>query len=94
MMDAAEAERAGLVARVVPADKLLEEAMAAAEKIAGMSLPVAMLAKESVGRAFETTLAEGIRFERRMFHATFATEDQKEGMAAFVDKRKPAFKNR
>jgi enoyl-CoA hydratase len=94
MMDAAEAERAGLVARVVPAEKLLEEAMAAAEKIAAMSLPVAMMAKESVNRAFETTLAEGIRFERRMFHATFATEDQKEGMAAFVDKRKPAFKNR
>jgi enoyl-CoA hydratase len=93
MMDAAEAERAGLVARVVPAEKLLEEAMAAAEKIAGMSLPVALLAKESVNRAFETTLAEGIRFERRMFHASFATEDQKEGMAAFVDKRKPAFKN-
>jgi enoyl-CoA hydratase len=94
MMDAAEAERAGLVARVVPADKLLEEAMAAAEKIASMSLPVAMMAKESVNRAFETTLAEGIRFERRLFHATFATEDQKEGMTAFVDKRKPAFKNR
>jgi enoyl-CoA hydratase len=94
MMDAAEAERAGLVARVVPAEKLLEEALAAAEKIAAMSLPVAMMAKESVNRAFETTLAEGIRFERRLFHATFATEDQKEGMAAFVDKRKPAFKNR
>ena len=94
MMDAAEAERAGLVSRVVPAEKLLEEAMAAAEKIAGMSLPVAMMAKESVNRAFETTLAEGIRFERRMFHATFATEDQKEGMAAFAEKRKPAFKNR
>ncbi|GAB2177497.1 enoyl-CoA hydratase [Dongia sp. agr-C8] len=94
MMDAAEAERAGLVARVVPAEKLLEEAMAAAEKIASMSLPVAMMAKESVNRAFETTLAEGIQFERRMFHASFATEDQKEGMAAFVDKRKPAFKNR
>jgi enoyl-CoA hydratase len=94
MMDAAEAERAGLVARVVPAEKLLEEAMAAAEKIAAMSLPVAMMAKESVNRAFETTLAEGIRFERRMFHAAFATEDQKEGMAAFVDKRKPAFKHR
>jgi enoyl-CoA hydratase len=94
MMDAAEAERAGLVARVVPAEKLLDEAMAAAEKIAAMSLPVAMMAKESINRAFETTLAEGIRFERRLFHATFATEDQKEGMAAFVDKRKPAFKNR
>jgi enoyl-CoA hydratase len=94
MMDAAEAERAGLVARVVPAEKLLDEAIAAAEKIAGMSLPVAMMAKEAVNRAFETTLAEGIRFERRLFHASFATEDQKEGMAAFVDKRKPAFKNR
>jgi len=94
MMDAAEAERAGLVARVVPAEKLMEEAMAVAEKIAAMSLPVAMMAKESVNRAFETTLAEGIRFERRMFHATFATEDQKEGMGAFVEKRKPAFKNR
>src|SRR5262249_46851196 len=94
MMDAAEAERSGLVARVVPAEKLLDEALAAAEKIAGMSLPVAMMAKESVNRAFETTLAEGIRFERRLFHAAFATEDQKEGMAAFADKRKPAFKNR
>ncbi|HVT53259.1 MAG TPA: enoyl-CoA hydratase [Dongiaceae bacterium] len=94
MMDAAEAERAGLVARVVPAEKLMEEALAAAEKIAAMSLPTAMLAKEAVNRAFETTLAEGIRFERRMFHACFATEDQKEGMAAFVEKRKPAFKNR
>ncbi|HVM85628.1 MAG TPA: enoyl-CoA hydratase [Candidatus Binatia bacterium] len=94
MMDAAEAERAGLVARVVPAEKLMEEAMAVADKIAAMSLPVAMMAKESVNRAFESTLAEGIRFERRMFHATFATEDQKEGMGAFVEKRKPAFKNR
>jgi len=94
MMDAAEAERAGLVARVVPADKLMDEALAAAEKIAGMSLPIAMIAKESVNRAFESTLAEGIRFERRMFHACFGTEDQKEGMAAFVEKRKPAFKNR
>ena len=94
MMDAAEAERAGLVSRVVPAEKLLEEAMAAAEKIAAMSLPVALMAKESVNRAFESTLAEGIRFERRLFHAAFATEDQKEGMAAFVEKRKPAFKNR
>src|SRR5215471_1282587 len=84
MMDAAEAERSGLVARVVPPEKLLEEAMAAAEKIASMSLPVAMIAKESVNRAFETSLAEGIQFERRMFHATFATEDQKEGMGAFA----------
>ncbi|HVO03567.1 MAG TPA: enoyl-CoA hydratase [Candidatus Cybelea sp.] len=94
MMDAAEAERAGLVARVVPPEKLLEEAMAVAEKIASMSLPIAMLAKESVNRAFESTLGEGIRFERRLFHATFATEDQKEGMAAFVEKRKPGFKHR
>jgi enoyl-CoA hydratase len=94
MMDAAEAERAGLVARVVPAEKLMEEAMAAADKIAAMSLPTAMMAKESVNRAFESTLAEGIRFERRLFHACFATEDQKEGMAAFVEKRKPGFKNR
>jgi enoyl-CoA hydratase len=94
MMDAAEAERAGLVARVVPADKLMAEALAAAEKIAGMSLPTAMMAKESVNRAFESTLAEGIHFERRLFHACFGTEDQKEGMSAFVEKRKPAFKNR
>jgi enoyl-CoA hydratase len=94
MMDAAEAERSGLVARVVAADKLMEEALAAAEKIAAMSLPIAMLAKESVNRAFESSLAEGIRFERRLFHACFATEDQKEGMTAFVEKRKPDFKNR
>jgi enoyl-CoA hydratase len=94
MMDAAEAERAGLVARVVAPDKLMAEALAAAEKIAAMSLPTAMMAKESVNRAFESTLAEGIRFERRLFHACFATDDQKEGMAAFVEKRKPDFKNR
>ena len=94
MMDAAEAERAGLVSRIVPADKLLEEALAAAGKIAEMSRPAVMMAKESVNRAFETTLAEGVRFERRLFHSTFATEDQKEGMAAFVEKRKPAFRNR
>ena len=91
MMDAAEAERAGLVSRVVPADKLVEEAMAAAEKIAAMSLPIAMMTKESVDRAYETTLAEGIRFERRVFHAMFATADQKEGMKAFVEKRAPNF---
>jgi enoyl-CoA hydratase len=91
MMDAAEAERAGLVARIVPLADLLKEAMAAAEAIAGMSLPIAMMTKESVNRAFETTLAEGIRFERRVFHAMFATEDQKEGMAAFSEKRKPGF---
>jgi enoyl-CoA hydratase len=94
MMDAAEAERAGLVSRIVPADKLLEEAIAVATRVAGMSQPIAMMVKESVNRAFETTLAEGVRFERRLFHATFATEDQKEGMAAFVEKRKPKFRNR
>ncbi len=94
MMDAAEAERAGLVSRVVPADKLLEEAMAVAVKIAGYSLPVVMMAKEAVNRAYETTLAEGVQFERRMFHATFALADQKEGMTAFVAKRKPEFKHR
>ncbi|HEY0353424.1 MAG TPA: enoyl-CoA hydratase [Enterovirga sp.] len=94
MMDAAEAERAGLVARIVPAASLLEEAMKAAETIASMSLPSVMTAKESVNRAYETTLTEGLRFERRVFHALFATEDQKEGMAAFVDKRAPAFKQR
>jgi enoyl-CoA hydratase len=94
MMDAAEAERAGLVSRVVPADKLLAEAIAVATKISELSQPIAMMVKESVNRAFETTLAEGVRFERRLFHATFATEDQKEGMAAFIAKRKPAFRNR
>jgi enoyl-CoA hydratase len=94
MMDAAEAERAGLVARIVPADTLVEEAVKVAEKIAGFSQPIAMMVKEAVNRAFETTLAEGIRFERRLFHASFATQDQKEGMAAFAEKRKPAFRNR
>jgi enoyl-CoA hydratase len=94
MMDAAEAERAGLVARVVPAANLMEEAMKVAETIAGMGLPSVYAAKESVNRAFETSLAEGVRFERRVFHALFATEDQKEGMAAFVDKRPAKFKNR
>ena len=94
MMDAAEAERLGLVSRVVPADKLLEEAVAIGEKIASLSAPIAMMVKESVNRAFETTLAEGVRFERRLFHATFATADQKEGMAAFIAKRKPRFRNR
>jgi len=93
-MDAAEAERAGLVSRIVPADKLLDEALAVAARIAEMSRPIAMMVKESVNRAFETTLSEGVRFERRLFHSTFATEDQKEGMAAFIGKRKPAFKNR
>jgi enoyl-CoA hydratase len=94
MIDAAEAERIGLVARVVPAERLLEEALAAAEKIASFSSPSVMMAKESVNRAFETTLAEGLRFERRLFHSLFATEDQKEGMTAFVEKRKPAFGHR
>ena len=94
MMDAAEAERAGLVSRVVPVAELMNEAMKAAEKIASLSLPVVMMAKESVNRAYETTLAEGIRFERRLFHATFATEDQKEGMSAFAEKRPPKFKDR
>jgi enoyl-CoA hydratase len=94
MMDAAEAERTGLVSRVVAPDKLMEEAVAVAERISRMSRPIAMMVKEAVNRAFETTLAEGVRFERRLFHSTFATEDQKEGMAAFIAKRSPAFKNR
>ena len=94
MMDAAEAERAGLVARVVPAASLMEEAMKIAETIAGMGLPSVYAAKESVNRAFETSLAEGARFERRVFQALFATEDQKEGMAAFVEKRPAKFKNK
>ena len=94
MMDAAEAERSGLVARVVPADKLLDEAIATATKIAGFSLPATMMAKEAVNQAFETGLSQGLKFERRVFHATFGTEDQKEGMAAFAGKRPPQFKNR
>ena len=94
MLDAQEALRAGLVSRVVPVEKLMEEAMAMAEKIAGYSLPVAMMAKESINRAYETTLSEGVLFERRMFHSQFALEDQKEGMAAFVEKRKPTFKHK
>jgi enoyl-CoA hydratase len=93
MMDAAEAERSGLVARVVPLASLMDEAMKVAETIAAMSLPALMLAKESVNRAFETTLGEGIRFERRVFHSLFATEDQKEGMTAFVEKRATNFRN-
>ena len=93
MMDAAEAERAGLVSRVVANDKLLDEAIAAATLIAEYSLPSVMLAKESINRAYEVPLAEGILFERRVFHSLFATDDQKEGMKAFVEKRKPAFKN-
>ena len=94
MMDAAEAERSGLVARVVPAASLMDEAMKAAETIASMSLVAVMTAKEAVNRAFETTLAEGIRFERRTFQALFATHDQKEGMAAFIEKRPAKFENR
>jgi enoyl-CoA hydratase len=94
MMDAAEAERSGLVARVVPLADLMTEAMKAADTIAGMSLPSVMVAKEAVNRAFEVSLAEGVTFERRVFHALFATEDQKEGMAAFVEKRPAQFRNR
>ena len=93
-MDAEEAERSGLVARVVPLAELMDTALEAAGKIAGMSQTAAMITKESVNRAFETTLAEGIRFERRAFHSLFATEDQKEGMAAFAEKRKAEWKNR
>ena len=93
MIDATEAERAGLVSRIVPADKLAEEALSTAAAIAGMSLPIAMMVKETVNRAFETSLAEGVRFERRVFHATFAIADQKEGMTAFTEKRKPEFRN-
>tara|TARA_R110002020_G_scaffold26460_4_gene85459 strand:+ start:581 stop:1354 length:774 start_codon:yes stop_codon:yes gene_type:complete len=94
MMDAAEAERSGLVSRVVPADELIGEAIAAAEKIAEFSQPIVMMAKESVNRAYETTLAEGVRFERRLFHAMFSTADQKEGMDAFAAKRTPQFTNK
>ena len=94
MMDAAEAERCGLVSRVVPLADLMNDAIATAEKIAGMSLPATMVAKEAVNRAFETTLAEGVRFERRTFHATFGFDDRAEGMAAFADKRKPSWKHR
>lgn len=93
-MDAAEAERCGLVSRVVPVAELVDEAVRVAERIAKLSRPVVMMCKEAVNRAYETTLEEGVRFERRLFHATFGTEDQKEGMAAFVEKRQPQFKNR
>ena len=93
-MDAAEAERSGLVSRVVPADRLLDEALGAAATIAEFSLPSVMIAKEAINRAYETQLSEGILFERRAFHSLFATEDQKEGMAAFIEKRKPDFKHR
>lgn len=94
MMDAAEAERSGLVSRVVPIADLLDEALKAADKIASLSLPAVMMNKEAVNRAYETTLSEGLRFERRLFHSMFALDDQKEGMAAFIDKRKPNFTNR
>lgn len=94
MMDAEEAERSGLVSRVVPASDLVEEAVKAAAKIAEFSLPSVMMTKEAVNRAYETTLGEGLRFERRLFHSLFAFEDQKEGMAAFAEKRKPNFTNR
>ncbi|MBI2717847.1 MAG: enoyl-CoA hydratase [Rhizobiales bacterium] len=94
LMEAAEAERCGLVARVVAPEKLLDEALAVAAKIASYSQPIVMMAKETVNRAYETTLAEGVRFERRLFLSMFATEDQKEGMRAFIEKRRPAFKNR
>ncbi len=93
MMDAAEAERSGLVARVVPAASLMEEAMKVAETIAALSQPSLLAAKEAVNRSFETSLAEGVRFERRVFHALFATKDRKEGMAAFIEKRPPRFMN-
>ena len=94
MMDAAEAERSGLVSRVVPAADLLTESVKIAERVAEMSRPIAMMVKEAVNRAYETTLAEGVRFERRVFHATFAIQDRMEGMTAFIDKREPAFRNR
>ena len=94
MMDAREAESAGLVSRVVAADKVLDEALATANAIAGFSLPAVMMAKEAVNRAYEVPLSEGLLFERRLFHSLFATEDQKEGMTAFVEKRAPRFKHR
>jgi len=94
MMDAAEAERAGLVSRVVPAADLLDTALAAAATICGFSGPSVMMAKEAINRAFEVSLSDGISYERRLFHALFATEDKNEGMAAFLEKRKPAFRNR
>ena len=94
MMDAREAESAGLVSRVVAADKVIEEAVATANAIASFSLPAVMMAKEAINRAYEAPLSEGMLFERRLFHSLFATEDQKEGMAAFVEKRAPRFKHR
>jgi enoyl-CoA hydratase len=94
MMDAAEAERSGLVSRVIPAAELLADALNTAEAIASMSLPIAMMTKESINRSYETTLTEGVRFERRVFHAMFATDDQKEGMKAFVEKKRANFQHR
>jgi len=94
MIDAEEAERMGLVSRVIPAEKLVDEAVATAQHIASMSRPAVLMAKECLNRAYETGLSEGIRFERRMFHASFATEGQKEGMTAFVEKRHPKYSNR
>ncbi len=94
LMNAAEAESAGLVSRIVPLDSLLDETLKVAETIAGMSLPIAMMTKESVNRAYETTLSEGVRFERRLFHSMFATDDQQEGMDAFIAKREPKFTNK
>jgi len=94
MMDAREAETAGLVARIVPTDRLMEESISTATAIAGFSRPSTIIAKEAVNRAFETTLSEGMLFERRVFYSLFATEDQKEGMAAFAAKRKAEFKHR
>ncbi len=94
VMDAQEAERSGLVSRIIPLADLVEEAVKVAQQIADLSLPIVMMAKESVNRSYETSLAEGILFERRVFHSAFATEDQKEGMAAFVEKRKPVFKHK
>jgi enoyl-CoA hydratase len=92
-MDAQEAERAGLVSRIVPVERLLDEALDAAEAIANMSLPVARLNKEAVNAAFETPLTQGLRYERRLFHSLFALNDQKEGMGAFMEKRPPKFTN-
>jgi enoyl-CoA hydratase len=94
LMDAAEAERSGLVSRVVPVDKLMDEALGAAQVICDLGMPSVMLAKECVNRAFESALSDGLVFERRMFHALFGTEDQREGMDAFLNKRKPEFKHR
>ena len=94
MMDAEEAERAGLVSRIVPAADLVEEAVKTAQKIVAMSRPAAMLVKDVVGRAYETSLSEGVRYERRMFQSVFGTPDQREGMAAFIEKRKPVFQGK